>query len=326
MQPSPIAVEELNPQTLIHILRLMKLSRALEERARALYRSRAVPQAIVTARGGESVSVGATLALLHDDIIAPGRANVGVYLARDVAIDGIVMHWIATGQQQRDTTLPGDLRRHLILPGWSDASSSLSVALGAALAVRMRGENRAVTIFLAARDMRVGAFHEAIIYATMRRLPLLFVITSDGVPQIVPSGIYPYRMGHQVVDGSNVIDIYESVRNLREEIRIGHGPQVLETRSQALLAAGVNDDWRQHDPIARFTRYLLHSELATVEDLVQLDEKLAMQVETAFNDAQQHAPDMFSPDFAPADVAPMGPATIGITQVVSTLVGQLKRR
>jgi pyruvate dehydrogenase E1 component alpha subunit len=175
-------------------------------------------------------------------------------------------------------------------------------ATGAALAFQMRGEDRVALAFFGDGAVNEGAFHEAANLAGLWKLPIIFFcennLYGEGTPQSKQSPVADltiraegYAFAGVIVDGNDVLAVYEAAQKAVTRARSGEGPTFLEAKTYRYRGHYEGDPmvyrskeeleaWRKRDPISTFQQRLLEktvaseTELQTIKDQVQatLDE------------------------------------------------------
>ncbi len=175
--PVAEAVHEIKRADLLQMYYYLRLNRALEERVTALYRQGRIVGGVYTSHGMEAISVGYASAMERDDVAAPYHRDMGAFLVRGITPGEVVAQYLGkkTGPTKgKDGNVHmGDLKRG-IFAFVSHLADNLPVATGAALAFRLRGERRVVVTNTGAGGTSRGDFHDALNFASVRKLPVVF--------------------------------------------------------------------------------------------------------------------------------------------------------
>jgi TPP-dependent pyruvate/acetoin dehydrogenase alpha subunit len=308
----------LDHDDLLALYRYMRLTRAVEDRTRALYFEGKIVGAVYTGAGMEATSVGAAYALQPGDVIAPLHRDLGAHLVRGASVRAVFAQWLGRGNapaQGRDGRLHfGDMRHNMIIPASSVLGATLPVAVGTALAAKIRGEGRVTLAFIGEGGTSTGDFHEALNLAAAAWLPFVCLVENNGYAYSTPAAAQApiasfarraaaYGIPGASVDGNDVLAIYEAVREAGARARSGGGPSLIEARtfrmrghSEADAAAYVPPDllaeWAARDPIARFEAYLIdHDQLAPDEQAT-----IAAHIQAEIADAVAYAEAGPTPD------------------------------
>jgi pyruvate dehydrogenase E1 component alpha subunit len=167
----------------------------------------------------------------------------------------------------------------------------------------MRGENRVALSFFGDGAVNEGAFHEAANLAGLWRLPVIFFcennLYGEGTPQSRQAPIpdladraEAYDFPGVIVDGQDVLAVYEAVNEAAERARTGGGPSFIEGKTyryrghyegdpQVYRAQEEIAAWQARDPISRFRQRLVDSELFKEEALSDIEERVAQALDEA---------------------------------------------
>jgi pyruvate dehydrogenase E1 component alpha subunit/2-oxoisovalerate dehydrogenase E1 component alpha subunit len=296
----------LSPPQLLDIHRFLCLNRMIEDRLSALYRQGQIHGGLYSSLGQEGISVGTAYALDPGDLLAPMIRNIGSLLVRGVTPLELFLQFLARGDAPtggRDGTLHfDDLEKSLIGP-ISVLGTLIPVMTGAALAARMRGENRVALTYIGDGGTSTGDFHEGLNLAAVLDLPLILVVENNGyaystptpaqfaVPNLAARGP-AYGVASETVDGTDVLAVYAATRRAIERGRRGGGPTLLECRAFRRRGHAEHDDmryvpkglveaWERRDPLDRFEAFLLDEGHATKPGLREVRETIGPSLDEA---------------------------------------------
>ena len=319
---------------LLQIYYVMRLTRAMEDRTRKLFLQGRVVGGVYTAQGHEATTVGAAWTLSDGDFIVPQHRDLGMHLTRGASPRAVMTQWLARGNSPglgRDGQIHiGDMH-HGIVPMISMLGESLPVACGVALAMKMRKRSTIVMASMGDGATSTGPFHEALNFASVQKLPIVFIIENNGYAYSTPTyqefaianlsdRAVAYGILGESVDGNDVLKVVETIERTVEHVRDGKGPALIECKtfrvrghSEADKADYVppklREEWLEKDPIPRFEEYLTGEKILTPAKKAEIEEQVKALVEDAVNFAEQ------SPAPDPATVAeyvfaPEGPIAI----------------
>src|SRR5256885_6619924 len=230
---------------LLQIYYLMRLTRAMEDRTRMLFLQGRVVGGVYTAQGHEATTVGATWTLGDGDCIVPQHRDLGMHLTHGASPRAVMTQWLARGNSPglgRDGQIHiGDMH-HGIVPMISMLGESLPVACGVALTMKMRKRSTIVMASMGDGATSTGPFHEALNFASVQKLPIVFIIENNGYAYSTPGykqlaiqkhsdRSLAYEMPGETVDGNDVLAVIEAVGRAVEHVRGGKGPALIECKT-----------------------------------------------------------------------------------------------
>src|SRR5438270_11926452 len=236
---------ELGQDDLLQIYYFMLVTRAMEDRTRTLFLQGRIAGGVYTGQGTEATTVGAAMMLRDDDYTVPQHRDLGMHLVRGTSPRAVMCQWLARGNSPtlgRDGQLHvGDIH-HGIVPPISMLGESLPVACGVALTMKIRQHTTIVLAACGDGATNTGPFHEALNFASVQKLPVVFVIENNGYAYSTPSykqfaienlseRAQAYGMPGETVDGNDVLAVIEAVERAGERVRGGKGPAVVECKT-----------------------------------------------------------------------------------------------
>jgi pyruvate dehydrogenase E1 component alpha subunit len=281
------------------LLRFMAMMRAAEERGLALYKQGKVPGSFYDGRGQEAISVGAAYALASRDRMCILHRDLGAHFVRGVTPDRYLANYMGrsdgvTGGKDGNMHF-GD--RQLGCVGMVSMLPDMAlVATGMALTFKMRHEPRVAMTFFGEGSTANGQWHEAMNFAGIHRLPIVFVLENNqfaySTPNDLEFAVDPVRRAESYgfpgvkVDGNDVEAVFSAASAAAERARRGEGPTLIECETMRMHGHGAHDDmsyvpdgmfeeWAARDPIERYTERL------TAELGFEADEVEAIRSEVA---------------------------------------------
>jgi pyruvate dehydrogenase E1 component alpha subunit len=307
----------LDREDLLATFRNMLLTRGIEERGHILYRQGKIPGSFYTGRGNEAASVGVATAMGSDDIGTPLHRDMGVHVTRGVEPWRIFAQYMG---RQDGPTHGRDGNVHMadsnlgLIAMVSHLPAMLPVAVGAALAFRIREEKRVAVAWFGEGASARGDTHEGMNLAGVRRLPVVFICDNNQWAYSTPSHLeyacehladraQAYGFEGVVVDGTDVLAVYREAKRAIEKAREGGGPTLIESLTLRMEGHAVHDDafyvpkdlfeeWSKRDPIERFRSWLRdNAELTDHEE-----DEIGASVKRQLNEALQRAEESPQPD------------------------------
>lgn len=264
----------LTPGDRIALLRYMLLQRALEERALNLYRQGRVPGSFYDGRGEEAVGVGAAFAMSPQDRLCILHRDLGAHLVRGVSPEQILGQYMGRAggvTAGRDGNVHFGDHRTGCVGMVSMLPDMMLVAAGMAMAFKLRRERRVAITWFGDGSTSRGDFHEAMNWAGVQRLPVIFVLQNNQYAYSTPTGrqfaVDPveraaaYGFPGVRVDGNDAEAMFEATLKARERAIDGGGPTLIEAETMRMHGHAAHDDmryvpaelverWAQRDPIA----------------------------------------------------------------------------
>ena len=256
--------------------------RCFEERVAQLKRTLQVHGLIHLSIGGEGVAAAVCGQLRDDDLIYSGHRAHGHAIAKGAPVERVMAELMGrTDGLCRG--LGGSMhlvdREHGFLGATGVVGGNLPLALGTALAARVRGGDQVTVVFFGDGAVQAGHFSESVNLAALWGLPVILVCENNGVAEFTPRSehttiervsdvVAPYGFERMTVDGGDVSALWHEFGRLLEIARDGRGPMLLEciTHRRRGHYEGDADDyrdeladehWRRLDPLARFQAHAI---------------------------------------------------------------------
>jgi len=277
--------------------RLMVLMRVWDRKCLALQRTGRM-YTYAPVEGQEAISVGAVLASDARDWIFPTYREWFVYHLRGGPLEQVNWTWMGI---EEGLKLDKGFR---VFPYAIPISSHLPHAVGAAYALRQKGERCACIAFCGDGATSEGDFHDAMNFAGVWNAPLVFLVSNNGwaisVPrkdqthsQTLAQKALAYGFGGIQVDGNDILAVYKAVKEAADNARAGTGPFMVECITYRMGPHTTADDpkkyrseeelayWRERDPIKRFRSYLQKKGIWNEAYEKQVNDEASRRVEEA---------------------------------------------
>jgi TPP-dependent pyruvate/acetoin dehydrogenase alpha subunit len=307
----------LDREDVLTIYRNMLITRGIEERGHILYKQGKIPGSFYTGRGNEASSVGVATAMGPEDVGTPLHRDMGVHIVRGVEpwrIFAQYMGRVDGPTRGRDGNVHMADSQLGLLAMVSHLPAMLPVAVGCALAFRIRNERRVAVAWYGEGASARGDCHEGMNLAGVRRLPVVFICDNNQWAYSTPTHLeyasenladraQAYGFEGVVVDGTDVLAVYREAKRAIEKAREGGGPTLIESMTLRMEGHAVHDDafyvpkelfeeWAKRDPIERFRTWLRENAELTDEE----EDEIAAGVKRVLTQAIERAETSELPD------------------------------
>lgn len=301
--------KNLSNQKLLDLYESLIMPRRIEEKMLILLRQGRISKWF-SGWGQEAISIGAVNALKKDEFILPMHRNLGIFTGRNIPLERLFAQFQGKKSgftKGRDRSFHFGTVEHHIVGMISHLGPQLAIADGIALANKLSAQNKVTLVFSGDGASSEGDFHEGLNVAAVWKLPVIFVIEHNGYGLSTPSEEQfafkyftekgpGYGMETVRVEGNNVLDVYQTILELAEDIRKNPRPVLVEAITFRMRgheeASGTKyvpkqlmEDWAKLDPVENYEAYL--------ESIGVLDEKTKEQinkkVKKAINDGLEKA-------------------------------------
>lgn len=255
--------------------------RMVEERARLLFRQGKFAGNYYAAVGQEATEVGATIDLLPEDTVAPSHRNFVTNIMKGTPLKFMYAQLYARksspDQGRSSPAHCGYAPLNIITPA-STIAAQLNIGTGVALAYKMQKKTNIVLALSGEGSTSLGFWHEALNFAGVHKLPIVYVLENnlwaESVPLRLQSAVEDLSVRAQgygfpgvTVDGNDVVEVYRTARQAIERARKGEGPTLIECKTYRWYGHSEIDPakyrtpeeveyWKSRDPIPAMERYL----------------------------------------------------------------------
>jgi TPP-dependent pyruvate/acetoin dehydrogenase alpha subunit len=306
---------KLSPEQLLEMFYWLKLIRAFDERLSVLVRQGKVRSGVYTGIGQEAIIVGTCYGLRREDYICPLHRDLGSLLMKGVEPKVMMSQMFAktTGLSQgRDSALHSGVNELGIFGNTSMLGANLPVAAGLALTFKMEKTDNVVVAYFGEGASNVGDFHEALNFAGVHHLPVVFVCENNLYAYSVPveksmaiddvaDRAESYGFEGVAINGNDVLAVYQSMRGALARARNGHGPTLIECKTYRWHGHSEHDKafyrtdeelamWKSRDPIPTFTTFLQARNVLSNDKLTEIEHRIKATIDEAVEFAT-NAPD-----------------------------------
>ena len=314
----------LSDDEVLAMYRQMLLARAVDERMWLMQRAGKIAF-IISGQGHEGAQVGVTWPMRKgQDWMAPFYRSIAATLTFGMSAEDIITAHLAKADDVSSggRQMPGHYGAapHNIVSVSSPVGTQVLHAVGLAMGAWVRGEDSVAITYFGEGTANQGEVHEAMNFAGVHKLPVVFVCENNGYaisvpldPQVGGGSVAArgegYGMPGITVDGGDVLGCYAAGREAHERARRGEGPTLIEAKVVRLTSHSSDDDQRRYrdpdevaalkeqDPILVFGRQLRESGVLNDE----IDERLRNETKTEVNEASKRAEARPDPDVTNAE-------------------------
>jgi 2-oxoisovalerate dehydrogenase E1 component len=290
-------------EELIEIYEQLLLPRLIEEKMLVLLRQGKISKWF-SGIGQEAIACGVALAMQPEEWIMPLHRNLGVFTGRGMPLHRLFKQW--QGHQDgyskgRERSFHFGSKSHHICGMISHLGPQLALATGAALAAKLKGEQKAALAFSGEGGTSEGDFHEALNLAAVWELPVIFLIENNGYGLSTPTSeqykaerlstkAVGYGMEGITIDGNNILTVLDTLQGVREYCIQNQKPYLIECMTFRMRgheeASGVKyvppqllEQWQKKDPVENFAYFLQHTHVLTAKQANAIKERIKRHID-----------------------------------------------
>ena len=276
------------------LYRSMLLARRLDERMVRLQRQGRIGT-FAPIKGQEASQMGSAFTLRPSDWMVPSFRETGAMIWRGWPIEKLLLFF--AGHLEGGQPAPNQHDLPITIP----VATQLPHAVGLAYAAQYRGDDAVVMVYFGDGATSEGDFHEALNFAGVWHVPVVFVCQNNqwaiSVPlkkqthsRTIAQKALAYGLPGIQVDGNDVLAVYAAAREAVDRARAGDGPTLIECVTYRLGMHTTADDptkyrsdaevamWEQKDPLTRFKAYLEKRNLLEEGLEPQVEEEIAAAI------------------------------------------------
>jgi 2-oxoisovalerate dehydrogenase E1 component len=266
--------------TLLKLYESLLVPRRIEEKMLILLRQGRISKWF-SGWGQEAISIGAVNALAPDEFILPMHRNLGIFTGRNMPLERLFAQFQGKElgfTKGRDRSFHFGSIEHHVVGMISHLGPQLAIADGIGLAHTLAGEKKVALVFSGDGASSEGDFHEGLNVAAVWKLPVIFVVEHNGYGLSTPSEEQfafqyftekgpGYGMEAVRIQGNNVLEVYDTILRLAEDLRENPRPVLVEAITFRMRgheeASGTKyvpkflmEEWALLDPVDRYEDYL----------------------------------------------------------------------
>ncbi len=291
----------------------MSLMREVEDRIeRKLYRQGKIIGGVYVGRGQEAIPVGTSLWAEPEDVLFPSHRDMAVFFVRGVPAARIFAQYMGRVgglTRGRDGNMHmGDMKLRIVSI-ISAMAACVPVATGAALALKYQGTRGVAFCYFGDGATSRGDWHEGLNLASVLKLPVVFICNNNQYAYSTPVSKQMacrdvadrapgYAIPAEIVDGNDVLAVYEAGRRAVAHARAGEGPYLLECKTFRMTGHSAHDgadyvpkilweQWSKLDPIARLEARMIENGWTTQADCEAARARILREVDEAVEWAEK---------------------------------------
>jgi TPP-dependent pyruvate/acetoin dehydrogenase alpha subunit len=299
-------------ELLLGLYRSLMKCRMSDEKARILFKQAKFRGNFYSNVGQEATEVGAAYSLRDDDWVAPSHRDWTANIIKGAPLKYCFAQLFAKAtspdQGRSSPAHMGYPELKVITPA-SSIAGQLNVGTGVALGIKKLHKDSVVVAFFGDGATSIGGFHEALNFAGVHRLPIVYVCSNNLWAESVPIRLQTslknladrakaYGFPGFSVDGNDVLAVYDAASQAIVRARSGEGPTLLECKTYRWYGHSEIDDgkyrakeevdaWKKQDPIARFEKYLTEKKILTEDLKKQITAELTTEIDDAVTFADE---------------------------------------
>ncbi len=311
---------KLAPEQLLEMFYWLKLMRGFDLRLSTLVKQGKVRSGVYTGIGQEAIIVGTCYGLRKEDFICPLHRDLGSFLMKGVEPKVMMSQMFAktTGLSKgRDSALHSGVTELGIFGNTSMLGANLPIAAGIGYTFKMEKVDNVVVAYFGEGASNTGDFHEALNFAGVQQLPIVFVCENNQYAYSVPLEksmaiddvairAEGYGFDGVAINGNDVLAVYQASLGAIARARAGDGPTLIECKTYRWHGHSEHDKafyrtdeelamWKSRDPIPTFTTYLQSRHVLDDQKQKEVEARVAAVIDEAVEFA------MNAPDPAPEE-------------------------
>ena len=317
-KPKPEAASEfaLSPKEKKELYYQLLKCRMFDERFRKLFRAGRFAGTYFSAVGQEATSVVPAYKLLPQDFIGPAHRELGCNIVRSPLKMIAAQIYARSNSPDKGLSHPchyGYKPANIITPASTVASQTI-LAVGVALAFKIRKEPYVALAFVGEGGTAMGPWYEAVNFAAVHKLPVVFIVQNNLWGESVPARLVAAfeDFSHRAdgvgipgisIDGNDVMKVWETTAPAIARARRGEGPTLIEMKTYRWYGHSEIDPadyrspeevayWKTRDPLTAYEKYLMENKKLTTEEKQKFVEQIDKEIDEAvdFAEAADYGP------------------------------------
>ncbi len=301
-----------SPELLLGLYRMLVKCRMCDEKARILFRQGKYKGNFYSGVGQEATEVGTAFSLRPDDWVAPSHRDWTANIIKGAPLKFCFAQLFAkVDSPDRGRSSPAHMgypELHVITPA-SSIAAQLNIGTGVALGIKKLRQNAVVVAYFGDGATSFGGFHEALNFAGVHKLPVIYVnqnnLWAESVPLRLQTALTnlsdrakAYGFPGISLDGNDIIEVYDAAQTAIARARAGEGPTFLECKTYRWYGHSEIDpakyrskeevdEWKGRDPVDTFAKALLEMKLLTEAKKKEIADEITGEINEAVEFAEQ---------------------------------------
>jgi TPP-dependent pyruvate/acetoin dehydrogenase alpha subunit len=301
-----------SPELLLGLYKMLVKCRMCDEKARILFRQGKYKGNFYSGVGQEATEVGTSYSLREDDWIAPSHRDWTSNIVKGAPLKYCFAQLFAkVTSPDRGRSSPAHMgypSLHVITPA-SSIAGQLNVGTGVALGIKKLGQDSVVVAYFGDGATSFGGFHEALNFAGVHKLPVIYVnqnnLWAESVPLRLQTALTnlsdrakAYGFPGISLDGNDILTVYDAAQTAIARARTGEGPTLLECKTYRWYGHSEIDPakyrmkeevetWKKRDPVATFEKHLIEKKLLTDASKKEIASQTTKEIDEAVDFAEQ---------------------------------------
>ena len=306
-------MENLSNKIKINLLKKLTEIRKFEEATIKLGQLNKIAGYIHPYIGEEAIAVGSCLAVNTDDYVVSTHRGHGHCIAKGCDLGKMIaeLYGKETGYcKGRSGSMHIMDFKHGVLGANGIVGGGLPIAVGAGISCKKEDARRVVLCFFGDGAANNGVFHESLNMAAIYKLPVIFIcennlyansmnVKESTSCKNIGDRSCSYSIPGYVIDGSDVIEVYNTVKKAAGDARSGKGPALIEAKTYRFYGHHSNDPaiYRNNeevkyykenkDPLTNFKNKLLKEKIISKNDIEEIESKISEKIDTAVRFADE---------------------------------------
>jgi len=301
----------LSEETMLGLYTFLLKTRLLDERMRKLFRQGRYAGTYFSAVGQEATTVGPCYGLRDEDIIGPSHREIGANVTKGVPLVAIIGQVYArSNSPDKGKSHPchyGYKQKGIITPASTVAGQTI-VATGCAMAFKIQKKDNVALAFFGEGGTSRGGWHEALNFAGIHKLPIIYIcqnnLWAESVPSTLQAGVKnfadrakAYGFPGITIDGNDVFTVHKTAAEAIAKARKGEGPTLIECLTYRWYGHSEIDpanyrrseeleEWKKKDPIVRAEKILTDLGILTTQKREALVESIEHEIDAAVQECE----------------------------------------